>query len=76
MGRLATLLRFKHKAAALVEIDETGTGQAAGVAERHRPLEDVVILAVVGNGRSGTGNIQIIAEFGKKKLVIGSLRGG
>jgi hypothetical protein len=66
------MLGLEHETAALVQVNEPGTGFAVAVLERDRPLEDVGILAVVGRCRIGVGDVDQIAQLGNEKLVVGA----
>jgi hypothetical protein len=65
-GRFAALLGFQDEAAALVRIDEASAGRAAGMPESYWPFEYIVVLAIVGDGGIGTGDIEVVAQFGEK----------
>ena len=75
-GSRGALFGFQHEAAAFVEIDETGAGEAGRVTEGYGALEDVVILAGVGDGRVGARDFQVVAEFGEEESVVGTFGGG
>ena len=64
---MAALFGFEDEAAPLVEIDEAGAGGGRGMAEGNGPLKDVVVLAVVGDGGIGSGDIEVVAEFGEEE---------
>ena len=75
-GSRAALFGFEDEAAAFVEIDETGAGEAGRVTEGYGALEDVVILGGVGDGRVGARDFQVVAEFGEEECVVGPFGGG
>ena len=72
----AALLGFQNEAALFVQVDESGAGETAGIAESYWPLEYVIVVATVRDGWIGTGDVEIVAQLRKEQLVIGSLGGG
>jgi hypothetical protein len=42
------------------------------MAEGYLPFEDVLIFATRGDRRIGAGNVEEVAEFGEKELVVGA----
>ena len=58
----------------LVEVDPLDGGRSIRVRERHRTLEDVSVLLVVGTGRVGPGDFEEIAKLVQEHRVIGSFR--
>jgi len=73
---LATLFGFQDEAAAFVEIDETGAGETSRMTECYGTLEDVLIPAVIGDGRVGPRDFQVVAELGEKECVVGAFSSG
>jgi hypothetical protein len=72
---LAALLGLQGKAGPLVQVDPSGAGGAVAVVEGHRPLKDIVVLCVVGDGGVGSRDAENIAEFRKEQLIVGSFGG-
>jgi hypothetical protein len=75
LQRIAALLGFEDKTAALVEIDASGAGGAVGVGERDGALEGVGVERVVGLRGLGALDGEEVAEFREEKLVVGTLGG-
>ena len=44
--------------------------------EGYRPLEYVLVLAIIGDGGIGTGYIEIVAQLREKQLVVGAFGSG
>src|SRR5437660_1423811 len=66
LGRGTALLGFEDEAGTFVEIDAAVGGRAGRVAEGDGTLEDVIVVAVVGEGGIGTGDFEIVAELGEE----------
>nr|WP_244878341.1 hypothetical protein [Brevundimonas vesicularis] len=69
----ARLFSLQNEAAALVEVDAQGGGQAFGLASLHAAFEDVVVGAGVVAGGVWPGQIQRFAQLGEEHLVVGAL---
>jgi hypothetical protein len=59
-------LASRTKQARFIKIDEASAGRAAGMPESYWPFEYIVVLAIVGDGGIGTGDIEVVAQFGEK----------
>lgn len=60
-GNCTALFGFQDEAATFVEIDEASAGEASRVTEGYGALEDVLILAVVCDGRVRPRDFQVVA---------------
>lgn len=70
---VAALLGFEDEAVALVEVDAAGAVRDVGLLERHRPLEDVGVLLVVGLRRVRALDPEHVAQLAEEELAVGTL---